>query len=84
MWSATSRRTHDGQVLGTHQRTNPQRAIQDSHWLVGDHRQAGTLAVGQRADLVALDRDFDILGPEGLRDAAVSAVMVDGKWAVAP
>ncbi|WP_218613643.1 amidohydrolase family protein [Pseudonocardia sp. KRD291] len=88
MWSATSRRTRDGHVLGAHQRITPLRALQamtvDSHWLVGDEDQVGTLRVGQRADLVAIDREVDTLGPDGLRDATVSAVMVEGEWMAAP
>ncbi|MDT0275925.1 amidohydrolase [Blastococcus goldschmidtiae] len=88
IWTAVSRRTRDGSVLGGHQRLTVHRALQamttDSHWLVGDHRRVGALRAGQRADLVAVDTALLDVDEDGLRNARASAVMVEGDWAVAP
>jgi predicted amidohydrolase YtcJ len=88
VWSAVSRRTRDGQVLGPDQRLTIPRALQamtvDSHWLVGDHQHVGALRNGQRADLVAVDVDLVRADEDVLRGSKARAVMVEGAWAVAP
>jgi predicted amidohydrolase YtcJ len=88
IWSAVSRRTRDGDVLGPDQRLDVSRAVQamttDSHWLSGDQAMAGALAPGQRADLVAVDVNLTAAGEDALRGAQPAAVMVEGSWALAP
>ena len=82
MWPATTRRTSGGDILGEEQRISVARAVRamtlDSHWLVGDTHLAGSLRPGQRADLVAVDRDLSADDGDALRRAAVVATMIDG------
>jgi predicted amidohydrolase YtcJ len=88
IWSAVSRRTSGGDVLGPHQRLDVHRALQamtaDSAWLSGDERRVGRITAGRRADLVAVDTDLAAADPDALRAARAVAVMVDGRWAVRP
>jgi predicted amidohydrolase YtcJ len=53
-------------------------------WLAGDERRRGKLLPGYLADLVVLDRDPLGCSPEELRDVAVVATMVGGRWLHAP
>ncbi|HUQ21552.1 MAG TPA: amidohydrolase family protein [Gaiellaceae bacterium] len=49
-------------------------------WLSRDERRRGKLLPGYLADLVVLDRDPVACAPEELRDLAVVATMVGGRW----
>ena len=49
-------------------------------FLSGDERRRGRLLPGLLADLVVLDRDPFAVEPEELRDLAVVATMVGGRW----
>lgn len=88
IWSAVSRRTSGGDLLGPDQRIDVTRAIQamtlDSHWLTGEDDHVGILAAGQRADLVAVDADLIALDEAALRRVEPASVMVQGSWALAP
>lgn len=88
IWSAVSRRTSGGDVLGPHQRLDAHRALQamtaDSAWLSGDEEQVGRLTAGRRADLAVVDTDLGAADHEALRAARAVAVMVDGRWVVRP
>jgi len=88
IWSAVTRRTRDGDVLGPAQRLDVRGAVQamttDSHWLAGDEAIVGALTPGRRADLLAVDVDLDAADEEALRAAQPAAVMVQGAWALAP
>lgn len=88
IWSAVSRRTSGGDLLGPDQRIDVTRAVQamtlDSHWLTGDDDRVGILAAGQRADLVAVDADLTALDETALRHVEPAAVMVEGSWALSP
>ncbi len=88
IWSAVSRRTSAGDLLGPDQRIDVDHAIQamtlDSHWLTGDDDHVGILAAGQRADLVVVDADLTAVDEAALRQVEPTSVMVDGSWAPAP
>ncbi|MBJ8341956.1 amidohydrolase [Antrihabitans sp. YC3-6] len=83
--TAVTRLTKGGSVLGADQRIGVHRAIQamttDSAYLVHDEHQAGTLAPGQRADLVALDGDLTALADGAAEIPRPALVMIDGRWA---
>jgi predicted amidohydrolase YtcJ len=49
-------------------------------WLAGDERRRGTLVPGRLADLVVLDRDPVGCPPDEVREMAVVATMVGGRW----
>jgi predicted amidohydrolase YtcJ len=49
-------------------------------WLAGDERRRGKLLPGYLADLVVLDRDPVSCEPEELREVAVVATMLGGRW----
>jgi predicted amidohydrolase YtcJ len=49
-------------------------------WLARDERRRGRLLPGFLADLVVLDRDPLAIEPEQLREVAVVATMVGGRW----
>ncbi len=88
IWSAVSRRTSGGDLLGPDQRIDVDRAIRamttDSHWLTGDQDRVGMLAPGQRADLVAIDADPTAVDEAALARVEPAAVMVQGSWADGP
>ena len=88
IWSAVSRRTADGHVLGPAQRLDVAGALRamttDSHWLSGDEAEVGTLSPGRRADLVAVDVDLAAADEAALHRAQPVAVMVEGSWVLQP
>src|SRR5579859_1230970 len=53
-------------------------------WISHDERVRGTLLPGRSADLVVLDRDPFACEPEELREVAVVATMVAGRWVYNP
>lgn len=88
IWSAVSRRTSSGDLLGPDQRIDVLRAVQamtsDSHWLTGDDDRVGRLAAGQRADLVAVDANLTALDEAALQNVEPVGVLVEGSWALCP
>jgi len=84
LWTAVTRRTSGGAVLGPEQRITPARALHaltaDSAWLLGAESRTGTLHPGMAADLAVLETDVLSAGPEELEHVAVAATMVGGHW----
>lgn len=71
-----------------HDRWQPQEALtldaaiagytSGAAYATGREREAGTLAVGMRADATVIDRDLALLPPADWTEAAVRATIVDG------
>ncbi|MCM3688661.1 amidohydrolase [Kocuria rosea] len=84
LWTAVTRRTSGGAVLGPEQRLTPARALHaltaDSAWLIGTESRSGTLHPGMDADLAVLETDVLAADPEELEHVEVAGTMVGGNW----
>lgn len=88
LWTAVTRRTSGGEILGPDQRLTPAQALHaltaDSAWLVHAESRRGTLHPGMDADLAVLDTDLLSCPPDNLEDVGVEATMVGGDWVYGP
>ena len=87
VWSAVTRITREGRVLGPEQRVAAADALRaftlDAAYLAFEDGIKGSLAPGKLADLVVLERDPLDVPPEEIRDIHVSQTLVGGEvvWA---
>ncbi|GGG69148.1 amidohydrolase [Kocuria dechangensis] len=84
LWTATSRRTSTGEILGETQKLTPAQALHsltaDSAWLVHEEHRRGTLEPGMAADFAILDRDILTASEDELAHIDVLATVVAGQW----
>ncbi len=82
LWSAVTRQTRSGQVLGEDQRLSIMQALRavtiDAAWQSFEEQRLGSLEPGKLADLVLLDRD-PLLGPEQLLNFKVDQLWIGGR-----
>ena len=83
IYSAVTRKTREGEVLGQDQRVGAWEALK-MHTLAGAYasfaeNDAGSIAVGKLADLVLLDKDPTEIDAEGIKDIGVLKTIVGGE-----
>ena len=82
LWSATTRQTRSGAVLGEEQRVDIWQALRsvtiDAAWQSFEEQRLGSLEVGKQADLVQLDRD-PTEGAEALLAFKVERTWIGGR-----
>lgn len=80
-WSAVTRETSGGEVLGVDQAISPIQALRaqtiDAAWQIFAEKDRGSLEAGKLADFIILDRD-PLSSTEALRDAQVLRTVVGG------
>ena len=83
MWCAVNRITHEGRVLGPHERITAEQALHAVTMgpaiTLGMDDEVGSLAVGKRADIAVLDDDPLAVAPEAIRDIAVWGTVTGGR-----
>lgn len=84
LWTAVTRQTSSGEILGPDQRLSPAQALHaltaDSAWLIGEENTSGTLRPGMNADLAMLDQNILEIDHQKLEKIGVLGTMVDGQW----
>ncbi len=83
LYSAVTRKTREGEVLGGDQRVGAWEALK-MHTLAGAYasfaeNDAGSIAAGKLADLVLLDKDPTEIDAEGIKDVRVLKTIVGGE-----
>ncbi|WP_286694777.1 amidohydrolase [Spongiibacter sp. UBA1325] len=82
LWSAVTRETRSGKVLGDDQRVSIMQALRsvtiDAAWQSFQEEQLGSLEPGKLADMVLLDRD-PLRGPEQLLNFKVDQLWIGGR-----
>lgn len=80
-WSAVTRETANGEVLGIEQAISPTDALRaitiDAAWQVFAEQERGSLEAGKLADFIVLDRD-PLANAESLRNAKVLTTVIGG------
>ena len=83
VWSAVTRLTRSGQVLGPDQRISPAQALRavtiDAAWQNFEEGEKGSIEVGKLADLVILAEDPTRVAAEHIRDIRVLETIVGGR-----
>jgi predicted amidohydrolase YtcJ len=83
LWSATTRRTRSGRILGVDQRASIQEALAaitiDAARQYGEESNKGSIVAGKQADLVILDRDPLTMDVENLLDITVRETISRGR-----
>lgn len=83
LWSATTRRTRSGDILGPTQRLTTWEALRgvtiNAARQQGDESLKGSIEVGKQADFVVLSTDPLAIDPEKLRDVRVLQTIAHGK-----
>jgi predicted amidohydrolase YtcJ len=83
LWTATSRITRDGRVLGPEQRIDTLAALRaitiDAAWTYHEERDKGSIEPGKRADFVIVDRNPLALPSADLRSLRVLATVKDDR-----
>jgi predicted amidohydrolase YtcJ len=88
LWSATSRRTRSGDILGPAQRLTVWEALQgltiNAARQQGDQALKGSIEVGKQADFVRLSADPLRTDPEALQELRVVETISRGRsvWSV--
>lgn len=84
LWTAVSRRTSGGEVLGEAQKLTAAQALHsltaDSARLVHEEGRRGMLEPGMMADFAVLDRDILQASEQELAQVVVLATVVAGEW----
>ncbi len=82
-WCAASRQSRTGQVMSPAERLTLHQALRgitiDAAWALRLDDEIGSIAAGKRADFVALDKDPEALGVDGLREVRVMATVFEGR-----
>lgn len=85
LWSAVTRQTSGGNVLGPEQRVSAERALRaltiDAARQYFDEDEKGSIAVGKLADLVVLDGNPLAVAPDDILAIEVVQTLVDGEVA---
>lgn len=83
LWSATTRRTRSGQILGAEQRASIQEALAgitiDAARQYGEESRKGSITTGKQADFVIVDQDPLGMDPEALLSLQVLETISRGK-----
>lgn len=83
LWSATTRRTRSGDILGPTQRLTTWEALRgitiNAARQQGDESLKGSIEIGKQADFVVLSTDPLAVDPEKLRDVRVLQTIAHGK-----
>jgi predicted amidohydrolase YtcJ len=83
MWSAVTRMSREGEVLGADQRITPMEAIKaQTIWAAEQYDEQaarGSLETGKLADLVILDRNPLKVQPMAIKDIRVVETIKEGK-----
>ena len=83
MWTAVTRRMHDGQVMHPEQRISREQALRmyttAPAYLQFSEDVRGSIEKGKFADLVVIDRDYLTCPEEQIKDIQPVLVVVDGK-----
>lgn len=83
LWSATTRRTRSGDILGPQQRLTVMEALQgltvNAATQYSEQDRKGSIAVGKLADFVMLSRDPAAMTGEQLRELVVEETISHGK-----
>jgi len=84
MWTATSRKTMSGRVLGENERITVPQALHavtlGAAYLIGQDDKKGSIKTGKLADFTVLDRNpLDVTSPDELRDIKVLGTVMGGK-----
>lgn len=84
IWSAVTRRTRSGDILGPAERITPYEALLEvtanAAYAIRDESRKGTLEPGKQADLVILDGDPLTIDRDRLRDLKVVATIKEGRY----
>lgn len=83
LWTATTRTTRSGTVLGPEERIDTLAALRaitaDAAWIYHEEQDKGSIAPGKRADLVIVDHNPLALPPQELRGLRVVKTIKDGE-----
>jgi predicted amidohydrolase YtcJ len=84
MWTATTRKTMSGRVLGPEERLTVPQALHavtlGAAYLLGQDDTKGSIATGKLADFTVLDRNpLDVRSPDDLRRIKVLGTVMGGK-----
>ena len=83
LWSATTRRTRSGEVLGREQRASTHEALAgitlDAARQYGEEASKGSISAGKQADFVIVDQDPLAMDPEKLLQLQVLETISRGK-----
>ncbi len=83
LWSATTRRTRSGEVLGREQRASTHEALAgitlDAARQYGEETSKGSITAGKQADFVIVDQDPLVMDPENLLQLQVLETISRGK-----
>jgi len=83
MYSAVTRRTDSGRVIGPEEAIDISEAIRVYTWngayAAGEEDWLGSIEPGKLADLIVLDRDITAVPPEELLETKVLVTIVDGE-----
>lgn len=83
LWSATTRRTRSGEVLGREQRASTHEALAgitlDAARQYGEEASKGSISAGKQADFVIVDQDPLAMDPENLLQLQVLETISRGK-----
>ena len=83
VWTAVTRQTRSGRVLGPDQRVDAATAIRaltlDAAWQYKEENSKGSLELGKLADLVILDKNPLKVDPQALRDIKVMETIKEGR-----
>jgi hypothetical protein len=83
LWTAVTRQSRSGAVIGAGERVSPQRALEaltiDAAWLYREEDSKGSIMVGKLADFVVLDANPLTVPVDRLRGLKVLATIKDGR-----
>jgi predicted amidohydrolase YtcJ len=83
IWSAVTRITREGQILGPEQRILARDALRaftlDAAYLAHEDHLKGSLVPGKLADFVVLDKDPLAIAAEQIKDIQVAQTVVGGE-----
>ena len=83
LWTAVTRQSRSGAVIGAGERVPAQRALEaltiDAAWLYRDEDSKGSITVGKQADFVVLDANPLTVPAQRLRGLKVVATVKDGR-----
>jgi len=88
VWAAVNRVTVEGEVAGPGQRVSLDAALKavtlDAAWSIRQEEQAGSIAVGKRANLTILEQSPYEVAPSAIKDIGVWGTMLEGRVQPAP
>lgn len=83
LWTAVTRQSRSGAVIGPEERVSPQRALEaltiDAAWIYREEDSKGSITPGKLADFVVLDADPLAVPPGRLRELKVLATIKEGR-----